>query len=365
MSKYQLPAIADEDLDLAISAAVGAETRVFLSYDDIKNLADLEQVAAGTGAANADDDSLVSDNATLKLDRTYRAPETTTLGRDLVLICNSPIRSEEALEVVLNVVLNNVVAAIVSNSIATASVVTTAAPHGLSSGDTVTIAGVTTSSPTINGSGRVVTVLSPTTFSVPVNVTTAGTGGTATSTIRTGTATATIDPPATSQDQSFNFPQGIAVDFTCAPAGATVRTVKSVETITGGGPGNKLAIAALPDADSYTEVACATDKSFTPPTPQPVVIKCRYNPARWIKRGVGVEPKLDLKAKYSGFGDGLPRANGQRVTVKLETYKDDAILTERAVFGGVRAQVTLTHGEGNAESEATFAGMYENMALFC
>lgn len=67
--------------------------------------------------------------------------------------------------------------AITSNSLANPSVVTTPAAHGLITGDVVMIAGVITSNPTINGE-RTVTVISPTTFSVPVNVTTAGTGGT-------------------------------------------------------------------------------------------------------------------------------------------------------------------------------------------
>jgi hypothetical protein len=67
--------------------------------------------------------------------------------------------------------------AITSNSIAAASVVTTPVPHGLATNDVVLIAGVATSNPTINGE-RTVTYISPTTFSVPVNVSTGGTGGT-------------------------------------------------------------------------------------------------------------------------------------------------------------------------------------------
>lgn len=66
---------------------------------------------------------------------------------------------------------------IVSNSVANPSVVTTALPHGLTSGDAVVIAGVSGSTPTINGF-QTATVITPTTFSVPVNVTVGGTGGT-------------------------------------------------------------------------------------------------------------------------------------------------------------------------------------------
>lgn len=67
--------------------------------------------------------------------------------------------------------------AIATSSVANPSVITTSAPHGLETGDTVTIAGHSGSTPDINGD-RVVTVLTPTTFTIPLNVTVGGTGGT-------------------------------------------------------------------------------------------------------------------------------------------------------------------------------------------
>lgn len=66
---------------------------------------------------------------------------------------------------------------ITSNSAANPTVILTAAPHLLGTGDQVTIAGVTGSTPAINGS-YVATVIDPTHFSIPVAVTVAGTGGT-------------------------------------------------------------------------------------------------------------------------------------------------------------------------------------------
>jgi len=71
---------------------------------------------------------------------------------------------------------SNVATPITSNTLANPSVVTTPIPHTLTTGDVILIAGVATSNPTINGE-RTVTVISPTSFSVPVNVTTGGTGG--------------------------------------------------------------------------------------------------------------------------------------------------------------------------------------------
>lgn len=66
--------------------------------------------------------------------------------------------------------------AITSNTLANPTVVTTTTPHGFVTGNVVTISGVITSAPTIN-STYTVTVTGASTFTVPVNVTTAGTGG--------------------------------------------------------------------------------------------------------------------------------------------------------------------------------------------
>jgi hypothetical protein len=67
---------------------------------------------------------------------------------------------------------------IVSNTLANPTVITTALPHGRTTGDLILITGNITSSPSINGpTTYAVTVLSPTTFSIPVNCTTGGTGG--------------------------------------------------------------------------------------------------------------------------------------------------------------------------------------------
>jgi len=73
----------------------------------------------------------------------------------------------------------NVVATIDESSVAVASVITTEAAHGFSTGQTAVIVGHEDSTPDINGS-YVVTVIDSTSFSIPETVTVAGTGGTAT-----------------------------------------------------------------------------------------------------------------------------------------------------------------------------------------
>lgn len=72
--------------------------------------------------------------------------------------------------------------AIVSSSIAAASVLVTATPHDFVTGDTVAIAGHTGSTPAVDGA-RVVTVIDDTHVSIPLPVTVAGAGGTITRTI--------------------------------------------------------------------------------------------------------------------------------------------------------------------------------------
>jgi hypothetical protein len=67
---------------------------------------------------------------------------------------------------------------IVSGTIAAATVITTAAPHNLKTGDTIFFTASTTSVPALTATPQqVVTVLSPTTFSVPVNCSTGATAG--------------------------------------------------------------------------------------------------------------------------------------------------------------------------------------------
>lgn len=65
---------------------------------------------------------------------------------------------------------------ITSSSVANPTVITTATPHGRTTGDTVEISGHSGSTPAIDGN-YVVTVTGASTFTIPVNVTVGGTGG--------------------------------------------------------------------------------------------------------------------------------------------------------------------------------------------
>lgn len=85
---------------------------------------------------------------------------------------------EERVRIGAALVTATAAVAITSSSIANPTVFTTAA-HKFVTGDVVTIAGHADMVPELNGD-QTVTVIDSTSFSVPVNVTTGGTGGTAT-----------------------------------------------------------------------------------------------------------------------------------------------------------------------------------------
>lgn len=92
----------------------------------------------------------------------------------------SSLNVRYALEAAVNAIAPIIPAATIStSSVAAATVITTSAAHGLTTGQLVTIAGHSGSTPSINGV-RKITKLSANTFSIPVAVTVAGTGGTVT-----------------------------------------------------------------------------------------------------------------------------------------------------------------------------------------
>jgi uncharacterized phiE125 gp8 family phage protein len=108
------------------------------------------------------------------------------------------------------------------SSVANPSVITTATPHGLASGDTVTIAGHSGSTPTINGS-QVATVIDATHFSIPVTVTVGGTGGTVTRTVA-------VDPLSLAQAKVYARLTGTDLDTILPGVITTMRRKVEAET---------------------------------------------------------------------------------------------------------------------------------------
>lgn len=160
-----------------------------------------------------------------------------------------------------------------SNTAANPSVVTTATPHGLSTGQTIVISG-SNSTPTIDGS-RVVTVISPTTFSVAVNVTIAGTAGsfaTANVSVLIGEPvnavyTASIKVDASNTSYSFNQATIAIADSKGGLSGYNFNTAQSVSDQ------SVIQLLGFPGtvaSNDTISLAYRTQENLNTPTPTPI-----------------------------------------------------------------------------------------------
>lgn len=183
----------------------------------------------------------------------------------------------------------------------------------------------------------------------------------------TGSATATFTPPSWAKDQSFNFPQGFAVDLigTGGDSAKKIATVDSLTSITNGGGGNRFEILSLPDpAEDYFEIACVKDNSPTLPVTRSVAIPCRYDGSSDVKKGRSEPGALSMASRYNTGGDGLLRLNGHSVSVMTEVWKEDQVLTERYVYENWRPRANPKSGDGDDEAEVTAEGMFERFCIF-
>lgn len=95
---------------------------------------------------------------------------------EVTISMQTSIRTDEALDAILDSVGWKASVVITSSSVANPSNILTAAAHGLATGEEVNISGHSGSTPDINGT-HVATVVDGTNFTIPVNVTVGGTGG--------------------------------------------------------------------------------------------------------------------------------------------------------------------------------------------
>lgn len=182
-----------------------------------------------------------------------------------------------------------------------------------------------------------------------------------------GAATATFVPPSWAKDQTYNFPQGHAVDL-IGTAGNTAKKINTVNTLTSisnGDSGNRFEILSLPDPlTDYFEIACMKSCDPKLPVTKSVAIPCRYDGSSDVKKGRSEPGSLSVTSRYNTGGDGLLRLNGQAVTAMTEVWKEDQILTERYVYERWRPMANPKIGDGDAEAEVTAEGMFERFCIF-
>lgn len=347
--KLAIPTIADEDLDIANSAEIGAESTVKVAFGDTALAGEYEQGASlGAGV-------WTPENA-------FKAPAGTA-GRDLVVICANGVRSTEEIVIVFGVTLAGLgtpagTATARFNPPAGAENDTFNFPIGLAvdlnaddADFIVTDVATTDESPVITSAGGNF-------VAADVGKTVTGAGIPALTTIlsRQSATQVTLSADATAT--------ATGVDVTIEDRDLSaqgIRTITGIESISGGNTGNRYAVVAF--ADDWVDVRCAMDKTPTIAVGKSIPIACGYNGARWIKKGRSEPPTLELSAKYTSGGDGLMRLNGHKVTVLIETKKEDRLLTERQLYGNWRPTVAARKGDGDNEAEARATGMYELFAV--
>ena len=168
---------------------------------------------------------------------------------------------------------------IVSNSIANPTVVTTLAPHGLTTGDVIFWTSSTTSSPALTATPRnVVTVLSTTTFSVPINVTVAGTAGAYHLAVTSIPVTA-AGVPAT---VNFGSMHGLRVGDTFTPV--ATGAVAAV----GGAMDAALTVTAVPTPTSVV-VGAFTNVTTPGSATAGHSSKTTYNSDTWDNKGISYQ----------------------------------------------------------------------------
>lgn len=349
--RFAIPTIADDDLDIANSAEIGAEVKTKISYSPVLLVGELLQ----------GDDVPSSEYSA---DNTYKPPAGTA-GRDLQVICANGVRSDEEIILDFNVVFDGAGA---PAGLARAKF----NPPAYAQNDTfnfnvglaVDLIPVSEPARTVNdgattSASAVVTSATAAFTAGDVGKGISGTGIPANTTIlsRQSATQVTMSANATATGT------GVAITVATRDNSAKkVRSVTSVAAITGGSNGNRFEIVNIPD--DWVEVKCTTDKNPDLPVPKSIAIACGYDGARWVKKGRSDPPTLEIGAKYSSGGDGLMRLNGHKVAAMMEVRKDDRLLTERLVFGGWRPKATPKKGEGDTESTVTATGMYERFAVF-
>ena len=181
-----------------------------------------------------------------------------------------------------------------------------------------------------------------------------------------GQATATFAVPARSGNQSPTVPAGMAVDVNGAGNKATnqIASVNSIVSVVGGDVGNKFKLVAMPDDSTFSRVGFVTTAGLKLPVSTSVAIPDGLDGSAAIKRGRSEAGTLQAKAGYIDYMNGLARVNGLFVTAKIETWKDERVLTERTYIDRWKAMANPDRGDGNTVVEADTQGNFQTFAVF-
>ena len=167
------------------------------------------------------------------------------------------------------------------------------------------------------------------------------------------TVTFTFATPARVGDLSSNFPRGYAVDGVLT-LGSKVKSITSLQAVTGGARNQRYTIYQLPEATDYVLVGSSTDKSFNTKSRKPVGIDQGMESDAFVKRGKTGKGEFTVDSKFGTMVDRLTRFDGAKTTVMMVGIKEGQVTNDRIVFTQAVPGVTveLPDGEGEAVEKA-------------
>lgn len=131
------------------------------------------------------------------------------------------------------------------------------------------------------------------------------------------------------------------------------KTAKSLGLIASTGAqyfkkGGEVGIYKMPDIADFNLIT-QTD-SFAHPSTQskPISVPAGLNSSRWVVNGMSVEPEITFTQKFLSNTEIIQRLAGQHVTLMVEIYKNDAVLSDRIIF----TESILHWGNDSGEGES-------------
>jgi hypothetical protein len=247
--------------------------------------------------------------------------------------------------------------AIVGNTIANPTIVTTLCPHGLNTGDTIFWTASTASVPLLTVTPQqVVTVISPTTFSIPVNVTGGpGSAGAYDIAILSVPLTYPGVPAVFNCGSATGLRPGDTVTIVATGAVSAVGTIDGVNTVT----------AVSADSRSFTVGACtnvttagsATAGHYTKTTFSSDIYDNRYGRVQGLITFVGVVGtapttiKVDIQGSmdYNPFVNaaGTVQGNWYNVAYAATSAPQTLAVAELTIAGATTTNYKIT-GPGEA-----------------
>ena len=164
--------------------------------------------------------------------------------------------------------------------------------------------------------------------------------------------TITFDLPSISEHQDvLFFPRGYSRDVDFGTNDNNVKSIQGLKADTGIQylkKGSEVGIYALPDLTSF-KLIVQTDSFADPSTvSNPISVPAGLNSSRWVAAGMTPEPEITFTQKFVSNSEIVQRLSGRHVTLMVEIYKNDQVLSSRAIY--TEAILNWSHDSGEGEA---------------